>query len=451
MKLTQQARLAAELGWRYAFSRRSSGALIGWVAVAGLALSVAVLVVVLSVVNGFERELRERVFGVLPHAGLWGDRPFVPSASDESKLTAIAGVLGAAPIVQGSGLAVGSDEVQAVLLTGVAPAAYRRVSGIEGFLGEAGLAKPQPQLDEAADPGLQLGDAKLDSPKHRPGGSGTLEGLRSGGFGVILGSRLAARLDVGVGDRVRLMLPLGSLTLAGMLPRQKRFHVVALLHSGSELDARAAFIHLADAQRLFRLGGKVHGYQLRLADLDAADALAARAVRRLDEDEDRFFARTWKHSHGNLHRAIAAQKATMFVLLAFLVGVAAFNLVSTLVMTVEQRGPDIAILKAMGAASAPLIGCFVMLGALIGALGILIGIACGVAVAAGLPGVFAWINDGLSLDLMSQYFISYLPVDIWPADLARIALVSFALCAACTLYPAWRAARLLPSRVLAHE
>lgn len=409
--------LAVELGLRYAFSRRGSGALIGWVAIAGLALSVAVLVVVLSVVNGFERELRERVFGVLPHAGLWGDQPFVPNTLEASKVTANPGVLAAVPIVQGSALAVAGDAVQGVLLTGAEPAAYRHVSGMESFLG--------------------------------PTGATTLDALRPGGFGVILGARLAARLGVGVGDPVRLMLPLGSLTLAGMLPRQKRFQVVALLRSGSELDARAAFIHLADAQRLFRLGGKVHGYQLRLADLDAANALAGQAVRRLGED--RFFARTWQHSHGNLHRAIGAQKATLFVLLAFLVGVAAFNLVSTLIMTVEQRGADIAILKTMGAASAPLIGCFVLLGALIGVVGILIGVAFGTAVAAGLPAVFASINEGLNLDLMSQYFISYLPVDIWPSDLARIATVSFILCAACTLYPAWRAARLLPSRVLAHE
>ncbi|MXW50100.1 MAG: FtsX-like permease family protein [Gammaproteobacteria bacterium] len=411
------ARLAAELGLRYAFSRRGSGALIGWVAVAGLSLSVAVLVVVLSVINGFERELRERVFGVLPHAGVWGDQPFVPSDLAASKLVAVPDVLGAAPIVQGSGLAVGIDKVQAVLLNGVEPSTYRQVSGMEGFLG--------------------------------PAGGTTLEVLQPDRFGVILGSRLASRLGVGVGDPVRLMLPLGSLTLAGVLPRQKRFQVVALLRSGSELDSRAAFIHLADAQRLFRLGEQVHGYQLRFADLDGANALAALAVRRLGED--RFFPRTWQHSHGNLHRAIGAQKATLFVLLAFLVGVAAFNLVSTLVMTVEQRGADIAILKTMGAASAPLIGCFVMLGALIGALGILIGVAVGTAVAGGLPAVFAWINDGLGLDLMSQYFISYLPVDIWPADLARIAVVSFVLCLTCTLYPAWRAARLLPSRVLAHE
>ena len=409
--------LAVELGLRYAFSRRGSGALIGWVAIAGLALSVAVLVVVLSVVNGFERELRERVFGVLPHAGLWGDQPFVPSVLKASKVTAVPGVLAAVPIVQGSALAVAGDAVQGVLLTGAEPAAYRHVSGMESFLG--------------------------------PTGATTLDALRPGGFGVILGARLAARLGVGVGDPVRLMLPLGSLTLAGMLPRQKRFRVVALVRSGSELDARAAFIHLADAQRLFRLGGQVHGYQLRLADLDAANTLAGQAVRRLGED--RFFARTWQHSHGNLHRAIGAQKATLFVLLAFLVGVAAFNLVSTLIMTVEQRGADIAILKTMGAASAPLIGCFVLLGALIGVVGILIGIAFGTAVATGLPAVFAWINEGLNLDLMSQYFISYLPVDIWPSDLARIATVSFTLCVACTLYPAWRAARLLPSRVLAHE
>ena len=406
--------LAVALGLRYAFSWRSATSLIGRIAVLGLTLSVAVLVIVLSVINGFERELRERVFGVLPHAGLYAYAPFVPAAREVAELSAMPSILGAAPFVQGTGLAVNGDRIRAVLMTGVAPQSYRRVSAL---------------------------------PRHLEGGG--LADLRPGEFGVVLGARLAAQLGLRVGGEVLLMLPMGSLSPAGLLPRQKRFRVVALLRSGSELDGRAAFLHLRDAQRLFRLGGKVHGYQLKVADLDAAGELASAALARLGAD--RFRANTWRSTHGALHQAIGAQKASMFVLLALLVAVAAFNLVSTLVMTVEQRAGDIAILKTQGAQTGALVGGFVLLGALIGGGGVLLGVLIGCSLASLLPWLFARLNEGLGLDLMNQYFIDYLPVDIWASDVAGVAAVSFALCLVCTLYPAWRAADLPPSRALAHE
>ena len=407
-------RLAVELGLRYAIAGRSATSLIGRIAVAGLTLSVAVLVVVLSVVNGFERELRERVFGVLPHASVYGRAPFAATAEEAARLSAVPSVVGAAPFVQGAGLAVNGERVQGALLTGVAPESHRRVSALE---------------------------------RHLQGGA--LAQLRPGAYGVVLGARLAAQLDVTVGGSVTLMLPMGSLSLAGLLPRQRRFQVVALLRSASELDGRAAFLHLQDAQRLFRLGAKVHGYQLKLADLDGADRIAAAAVAALGQDN--FYARTWRSSHGALRQAIGAQKASMFVLLAFLVAVAAFNLVSTLVMTVERRSADIAILKTLGAKTRALAGGFVLLGALIGGGGVLLGVLIGCAAAEALPHLFAWVNESLGLELMSQYFINYLPVDIRAGDVGGVAAVSFALCLACTLYPAWRAARLPPNRVLAHE
>ncbi len=407
-------RLAVELGTRYAFSGGSATSLIGRIAVAGLALSVAVLVIVLSVINGFERELRERVFGVLPHASLYAHSPFVADAGELAELSAMPSILGAAAFVQGAGLAVSGARIRGVLLTGVAPESHRRVSAMQPHLEGGGLADLRPRA-----------------------------------FGVVLGARLAAQLEVAVGDDVTLMLPMGALSLAGLLPRQKRFRVVALLRSGSELDGRAAFLHLQDAQRLFRLGAKVHGYQLKLADLDAAGRVASAALDRLGAG--RFRANTWRSTHGALHQAIGAQKASMFVLLAFLVAVAAFNLVSALVMTVERRGGDIAILKTLGADTLPLVGGFLLLGALIGGGGVLVGVLAGCALARFLPFLFAWVNDGLGLDLMNQYFIDYLPVDIWPQDVFSVAAVSFGLCLVCTLYPAWRAARLLPSRALAHE
>lgn len=413
-RVLRDARFAADLGRHYAFAARGAASLVRRIAVAGLALSVAVLIIVLSVVNGFEREFRERVFGVLPHAALYGRAPFVGGPAEAAALSALPLIAGAAPFAQGAALAVSGNRIQGLLLTGVEPGAQRRVSALEAHLEGGGL-----------------------------------ERLRPGEFGVVLGARLAESLGVAAGDSILLMLPLGSLTPAGLLPRQKRFRVVDLLRSGAELDGRAAFVHLADAQRLFRLGANVHGYQLKVADLDAAERAAEQGLALLGRD--RFFARTWRSTHGNLRQAIGSQKASMFVLLAFLVGVAAFNLASTLVMAVEQRGADIAILKTLGASTGALVGGFVLLGAMIGGLGVLLGVLGGSALASLLPAFFAWVNDGLALDLMNQYFIDYLPVDIWPQDVFSVGALSLGLCLGCALYPAWRAARLPPSRALAHE
>ena len=406
--------LAVELGLRYGFPKRGAASLISLIAVSGLALSVAVLIIVLSVINGFERELAQRVFGVLPHATLHGRQPFAVDADEMATLAAQPSILGVAPFVQGAALAVSSDQVQGIWLSGIAPEQFGQVSAVQRFLD-----------------------------------GGDLQRLQEAGFGVILGARLAHRLGVAVGDGIVLMLPMGSLTPVGLLPRQKRFAVVDLVRSGSELDHRAAFVHIADAQRLLRLGDDVHGYQLKAVGFAAAGLAAQDGLALLGSE--RFYARTWRHSHGNLHHAIGAQKASMLVLLAFLVGVAAFNLASSLVMTVEQRGGDIAMLKTLGAGTGALVGSFVVLGALVGGIGVLTGALFGCGLASALPAVFAWVNDSLVLGLMNEYFINYLPVDIWLGDLVRVAGLSFALCLVCTLYPAFRAARLLPSRVLAHE
>ena len=243
-----------------------------------------------------------------------------------------------------------------------------------------------------------------------------------------------------------LVLPMATITPAGAFPRQKRFEVVGLLRSESELDTRAAFVHLEDAQRFMRLGDRVQGYQVKLDDFFGAAQVARESVALLGHD--RFFARTWMRTHGNLYRAIGTQKMMMFVLLAFLVGVAAFNLVSSLVMAVEQRGPDMAILKTMGAGPGSVMGSIVLLGALIGGMGTVAGIVLGTAAAAALPNLFAWVSDRLALDLMNQYFINYLPVDIRVVDVATIAGTAFGLCVLSTVYPARRAARLLPREVL---
>jgi len=404
--------LTVALGARYAFSRRSTLSFISLVAIGGLALSVAVLVVVVSVINGFERELENRVFGVLPHVMLHARGPMPPAATVLDELEQLQGVVGAAPFVQGTGLAAVADQAMGVLIWGIAPEHQDRVSDYSRYLG---------------------------------GGAA----LVAGEYRVILGAGVARRLGVDVGDDVTLVLPSATVTPAGVIPRQKRFRVVDILQSQSEVDGRAALIHIGDAQRLFRLGRSIHGYQLKLSDLFAAERVAANATAVLGRE--RVYASTWMRTHGNLYRAIGIQKSTMFVLLAFLVAVAAFNLVSTLVMVVNQRSGDIAILRTLGSGTPLIVRAFVLLGVLLGATGIVIGSAVGVAVASLLPGLYQGITTAFGLDLMNQYFVSYLPVEVRLGDLTGIVGTALVLCVLSTLYPAWRAAVLKPSQVLAHE
>lgn len=379
---------------------------------AGLALSVAVLVIVVSVVNGFERELKERVLGMLPHLTLYGREPVVATVSELEALQQLPGVTGVVPFVQGAGLAAVADKVSGVLITGIEPERYAAVSDLHRYL--------DPQVD-----------------------------LVAGEFGVLLGAGLADELRVTPGDRVTLVLPNATVTPAGLFPRQKRFTLKGIVRSQSEVDGRAAYIHQRDAQRLFRLGSRVHGYQVRLADLFQANQVAQLALEHAGRD--RMFARSWMRTHGNLFRAIGIQKTTMFVLLSFLVGVAAFNLVSTLVMVVDQRSSDVAILRTLGSDTTTVVSAFVLLGTALGTTGIVAGLAVGFIISTLLPGLYAWASSSFDLDLMSQYLVSYLPVEVRLEDLLGIAVTALLLCIASTLYPAWRAARLQPAEVLAHE
>lgn len=403
--------VAFGVGWRYAFSRRSSISFISSVALLGLALSVAVLVIVVSVINGFERELRTRLLGLLPHVTLQAREALVVDAADLDALRTIPGVAGVASFIQGAGLAAVSDRQSGVLIAGIDPDSYGSVSAVSTFTA-GGVLEP-------------------------------------GRFQVWLGSGVANVLRVEVGDSVTLVLPSALMTPAGIFPRQKRFSVSAIISSRSEIDSRAAYIHQEDAQRLFRLGDRVHGFQLRLDDLFDASEVAAAAVHVIGPE--RVFSRTWMRTHGTLYHAIGVQKTTMFVLLSFLVAVAAFNLVSTLVMVVDQRDGDIAILRTLGCDSGTIVWAFVLLGVCLGVAGIALGMLVGVACALSLPEFYGWISATFSLDLMNQYFVSYLPVRVIPQDLLGIAVTALVLCVAGTLYPAWRAALLRPSEVLAHE
>jgi lipoprotein-releasing system permease protein len=266
---------------------------------------------------------------------------------------------------------------------------------------------------------------------------------------VIVGQRTAERLGIGVGDDVTAVLPEGTVTIVGLIPRQKRLRVVGIFDTHSELDARTAYLALGDAQRLLGVAPDAWGLHVRVADVFAAGEVA-QAITALF-GADRAIAVTWMRQHGNLYRAIAFQRAMMFLLLSLLVAVAAFNLVSALVMVVNQRRGDVAVLRTLGADVRTVVGSFVTLGSVIGIAGVSAGIALGAGAALVVEDGYRWLEAHLGISLMSQYFITYLPSDLRGHDVALVAGVALTLCVASALYPAWRAAALRPAEVLRHE
>ena len=415
--------MATWIALRYLIARGSPLTYVSRLALLGMILSVAVLVIVVSVVNGFERELKERVLGVLPHISAFGYGGLTAGELrqvDDSEAAADHGIEALSPFIAGTVLlAVNSERgglsIETASMTGIDPTSYRAVTDLERYAA-----------------------------------SGSLDSLSEQKYGVLVGASLAGKLGLAVGDSVRLILPIGSVSPAGVVPRQRRFTVVDTFASQSQLDSQSVFVHIDTAARLMRTGERVHGVEGRLIDL--FDSAAARDYLSDTLGANRVRVRSWMSSHnGSLYQAIGVQKLTMFVLLSFLVAVAAFNLVSGLMMIVEQRRTDVAILRTLGSSTQTLLALFLSLGFALALLGILLGLLVGVLIANQLPALFTWASGKLAVDLMSQYFIAYLPVDVRAEDIVVIAGAASILAILATLYPAWRATRLAPSAVLAHE
>lgn len=404
-----QQKLSWTIALRYlrATSRTVTG--VGRLALLGLAISVAVLVIVISVVNGFERELRERVMALLPsikvhHREVSRPQPLEPDAA--------AGIVGVALVVEGSVLLTANKKLKGAQLTGIDPANYSGVSAIAKFT--------------------------------QSGHLGILEERR---FSVVLGSVLAEELGVGVGDTLRLILPTGPTTAAGPVPRQREMFIADIVDSSSQLDSLAVFTTRETALKLFR-GAQNTKTHVRLDDLFTV-APALELLRSTYGEEVRID--TWMDTYGPLYQAIAVQKLTMLVLLSFLVAVAAFNLVSGLIMIVERRREDVAIMSTFGMQSDNIMQLFLVLGGSLAAAGICIGLALGVGLAWVIPIAFTTLSEGFGVELMSQYFIAYLPVDVRVVDLLTIAGTSMLLAVMAVVVPARRATKFEPSRILAHE
>ncbi|MDQ0140205.1 lipoprotein-releasing ABC transporter permease subunit [Cupriavidus necator] len=409
-----------QIGWRYTraskrASRNTFISFISMISMLGIALGVAALIVVLSVMNGFQKEVRDRMLSVLAHIEVIG-----PSALPDWQKTAAEAlhnkeVIGAAPYVAAQAMLTRDDAVRGVLLRGVEPSQEPKVSEI----------------------GSQFR-------------AGSMAALVPGGFGIALGNELANAMGVQVGDKVTLLAPQGTITPAGVLPRLKQFTVVGVFSSGHfEFDSALALVNLQDAETLFRLSGPT-GVRLKLQDMQRAPQVAQDLAGTMSGE---LYLRDWSKQNRNWFAAVQTEKRMMFIILTLIIAVAAFNLVSTLVMTVTDKQADIAILRTMGAQPGSIMKIFIVQGVAIGFIGTLLGVAGGTLIATNIDVIVPFIERLLHVQFLPRdiYFISQLPSDPRVNDIATIGIISFVLATLATLYPSWRAARVNPAEALRYE
>ncbi|KXW56348.1 lipoprotein-releasing ABC transporter permease subunit [Ferrovum sp. PN-J185] len=408
------------VGLRYTRAKRRNHfiSFISMISMAGIGLGVAALIIVLSVMNGFQNEMRDRILGVASHVQIYANEDTGLSHWQEimSQTTTIPHVTAAAPYIMGQGMLTSDNHAQGAIIRGILPT----------------------QEATVADLGQHM---KV----------GSLDNLKAGQFGVVIGSALADHLHVNMGDKVILITPQGQVTPAGMLPRLKQFTVVGIFSVGMyEYDSGLALIQLNDAQRLFRLGEDVSGIRLKLDNLMLAPNIANQLVKTLPIDA---WVSDWTREHANLFRAVAIEKNVMFIILLLIVAVAAFNIVSTLVMAVTDKQADIAILRTLGASSQSIMQIFIIQGALIGLVGTLGGMVFGVIIALNIHTIVPFIEHLFGVHFLSPqvYFISELPSQLEWSDVLTIAITSFVLTLIATLYPSYRASKIQPAEALRYE
>jgi lipoprotein-releasing system permease protein len=410
------------LGWRYTRAGRATRrngfiSFISGVSMLGIALGVAALIIVLSVMNGFQKEVRDRMLGVVSHIEI-----FAPSgaalpdlARTLTEVRAHPQVLGAAPFIATQALLARGEDMKGAIVRGIDPLAEPSVTDLAVDLKNSALTR-----------------------------------LTAGDFGVVLGGELARTLGVRQGDKVTLVAPSGQVTPAGVVPRLKQMTVVGTFDSGHfEYDSSLVLIHIDDAAKIFRLEGPT-GVRVKLKDLHQAREVGAQLARSLSGD---LLVRDWTRQNRTWFAAVQVEKRMMFIILTLIVAVAAFNLVSTLVMTVTDKRADIAILRTLGASPHSIMGIFVVQGAMVGVIGTFAGLALGLGVAFNIDIIVPALEQLFHASFLPKdiYLISRMPSDPQQADIVPIALISLVLAFLATLYPSWRASQVNPAEALRYE
>jgi lipoprotein-releasing system permease protein len=407
------------IGNRYVRSHSSNAfvSMISAISMLGIAVAVAVLIVVLSVVNGFERELQDRLLAMTAHASIedsdgrlqdW--RIWAEQAEEHIEVGA------AAPFVNGQGLLLFGDRLSGAQFTGIEPQLESRVSSVD--------------------------DAMI---------GGELSSLQPDSFNIVLGVELADALRASIGDKVTLTLAEGIVTPAGVVPRTKRFTVSGIYRIGMyEFDRRVAFVNLEDSQRLFRLAGDITGIRLSVTNIYRASQVVREVAL---ESGGGVLVSDWTRRHVNFFRSIQITKSILFVIMLMVVAVAAFNIVSTLVMVVKDKQSDIAILRTVGATPSEILRIFITQGSVIGVLGTVGGVLLGVLLSLNLESIVGFMEATFGIKFLAAdvYFISDLPADLRTGDVVQISVIALVLALLSTLYPAWRGARTSPAEALRYE
>nr|VFK79052.1 MAG: lipoprotein-releasing system permease protein [Candidatus Kentron sp. SD] len=407
------------IGLRYTRAKKRNHfiSFISLSSILGIAVGVMALITVLSVMNGFERELRDKILGMVSHATITRPNGTLENWSVlRDKARRHEQVVGVAPYVEGQGMLTHGSFMQGIVVRGVLPKEEPAVSGIDHYLIR-----------------------------------GNLRDLQDGAFRVLLGRTLAESLRVQVGDKITMVVPHANVTPAGILPRMRRFTVAGIFEvAHAQYDSALALVHLADAARILRLGNRISGLRIMVPDLMDAPTVSRELARDLGGF---FWVRDWTQYHVNFFRAVKMEKTVMFIILTLIVAVAAFNIVSALVMVVTDKEADIAILRTLGTSPIGIMWIFIVQGTLIGFIGTFLGAFGGIGLAANIEMLVPRIEAFFDIKFLSPdvYYISTVPADMrWP-DVGMIVSLAFILCVLATLYPAWRAARTQPAEALRYE
>ncbi len=407
------------IGLRYIRAKRKNHfvSFIAFISIAGVALGVFALIVVLSVMNGFGNELRDRTLSMTSHATITGYDGYLRDwRAVLDKAVKNQEVVAAAPYIRKEVMLSNGRRVSGSLIRGIEPEMETRVSLVESKMV-----------------------------------SGSLAELKAGEYGIVLGRELANSLGVFEGERVTVITPQASVTAIGVMPRLRRFRVVGVFEVGMhQFDAAMAYIHIEDASKLFSYKDKVNGVRLKLTDLFEAPRISRDIEKDFGED---YWVKDWSKQHKNFFRALQTEKTVMFIILLLMVSVAALNIVSTLMMTVTEKESDIAILRALGMQPSSVMIIFIIQGAFIGFFGTLIGVGAGVPVALNVFEIVSWLEQLFSTDFLPSdvYYISDIVADVRVGEVVTYALSAFSVTILATIYPAWRASRTLPAEALRYE